>query len=160
MSYTPKQLATAYPIQNKESLEELSSIDLALNAGLHRVLLDPRKSLNEKITQINNIFPNLSKNSQNFLRIIISEKLVKKFSKILDEYQKILASSVTTGEIITASEISETELQNILSKINQKTGKTVILSTKVNPKIIGGVVLKIGNITIDKSFRTRLKALR
>ncbi|MBM2820297.1 MAG: synthase subcomplex delta subunit [Candidatus Berkelbacteria bacterium] len=160
MAYTSKQLAVAYPDRSQESLAELVKINTALSAGLQKLLLDPRKSLDEKIAQVNEILPKLSKNSQNFLRFLISEKLIRNFDKILFEYKNILADFVTSGEIITATPISDDELQSIKEKINHKVGKQVLLTTKVNPHIIGGAILKVGDQTVDHSFARRLRTLR
>ena len=68
MSYSPKQLAAAYPARDQESLSELIDIDVALKTGLQKLLLNPRKSADEKLAQINGILPNLSKNTQKFLQ--------------------------------------------------------------------------------------------
>ena len=88
MSYSPKQLAVAYPVRDPKSLAELIDVDLALQTGLQKLLLDPRKSVDDKLAQINEISPQkLSKNCQDFLRFLISEKLITKFSKILSEYK-------------------------------------------------------------------------
>lgn len=160
MSFSPKQFALSVKLQDQQTLEELIWINAALNAGMKSLLLDPRKTLDAKLSEIKEILPKTSENSLRFLKLIVRENQLKNFGKILNEYQKILANSLSRGEIITAMPMSPEEVEAVEEKIAKKVGRKVLLSAMVDPKILGGVIIKIGDKTVDNSFKNRLRALR
>jgi len=51
-------------------------------------------------------------------------------------------------------------VQSIGDRIGEHTGRTVELSSRVDPDILGGVVLRVGNFILDASIRNRLNQLR
>jgi F0F1-type ATP synthase delta subunit len=51
-------------------------------------------------------------------------------------------------------------LKEIGKKIEENTKRTVNLTTKVDPNVIGGLVMRVGNIVMDGSIRARLERLR
>ncbi len=46
------------------------------------------------------------------------------------------------------------------ARIGEQTGKEVELSSRVDPEVLGGIVLRVGNFIMDASIRTRLEQLR
>jgi F-type H+-transporting ATPase subunit delta len=50
--------------------------------------------------------------------------------------------------------------KRIGDEIGRQTGRTVELTTTVDPEVIGGIVLRVGNSILDASIRTRLERLR
>ena len=63
-------------------------------------------------------------------------------------------------EITTAYELSDEEARSILSQIEQASGRTVVATRKVDPDLIGGIVLQAGSMRADASVRGRLDRLR
>jgi F-type H+-transporting ATPase subunit delta len=51
-------------------------------------------------------------------------------------------------------------VESLGRRIGQQTGNEIELSTKVDPEILGGIVLRVGNFILDASIRTRLEQLR
>ena len=51
-------------------------------------------------------------------------------------------------------------MEDIGQKIEEQTGQTVELSSKVDPDVLGGLVLQVGNMVLDASVRNRLEQLR
>ena len=51
-------------------------------------------------------------------------------------------------------------MESIGARIGEQTGRTVELSSKVDPDILGGIVLRVGNFVLDASIRNRLNQLR
>jgi len=67
--------------------------------------------------------------------------------------------NISRGTVITASEISgelQTKVQSTLENI---TGNKVILTSEINPAIIGGIIAKVGDLVIDGSIKTQLAGL-
>ena len=77
------------------------------------------------------------------------------FSEMADTARNILAVRLSS-----ASRIEEDALQRVRAKIEQKTGKSVRLETGIDPELIGGVSVRIGNTLLDGSLRSRLDQAR
>jgi len=71
------------------------------------------------------------------------------------EEHKLLTVHVTS-----AVELDEKLVKSLGDRISEKTGRQVDLSAKVEPEIIGGIVLRVGNSILDASIRNRLEQLR
>jgi len=78
-----------------------------------------------------------------------------RFDQLWDEENKQLEVTVTS-----AVELDPELVQRIGSEIEQQTGQTVDLDSKVDPDILGGLVLRVGNKVLDASVRNRLDKLR
>ena len=70
------------------------------------------------------------------------------------------ARGVVRVQATTAVHMGETERTALVDKLQTLTGKTVQMTASVDPKILGGVVVKIGGRILDGSVKTRLHDLR
>ncbi len=77
------------------------------------------------------------------------------YAKLLDETQGILR-----GEIVTAIKLAENLKQEIAGKLEEQSGRKVILDYNVDPEILGGLKLKIGDRVLDASIRAQLQILK
>jgi ATP synthase F1 delta subunit len=77
------------------------------------------------------------------------------FEHLWDKEKKLLPVEVTSSV-----ELDKETVQSIGDRIGEQTGETVQLSSKVDPEIIGGIVLRVGNFVLDASIRNRLNQLR
>jgi len=77
------------------------------------------------------------------------------FNRMADE-----RAGIAHAEVTTAVSLSPEQLTAIESRLSATTGKTVSAVGVVDPAIIGGVVVRVGDELIDGSVRTRLKRLR
>jgi F-type H+-transporting ATPase subunit delta len=71
------------------------------------------------------------------------------------EVNKLLPVQVTS-----AVELDEAVTRQIGEEIGRQTGRTVELTANVDPDVLGGIVLRVGNSILDASIRTRLDRLR
>ena len=65
-----------------------------------------------------------------------------------------------TVELTTAYELSDDEASSSLKKIEEASGRQVEATRRVDPSLIGGVVLQAGSLRVDASVRGRLERLR
>jgi F-type H+-transporting ATPase subunit delta len=72
-----------------------------------------------------------------------------------DEARRLLPVQVTS-----AVELDEKTVNTIGDRIGEQTGRKVELSSRVDPEILGGIVLRVGNFILDASIRNRLNQLR
>ena len=63
-------------------------------------------------------------------------------------------------EVTSAVELDEETVRNIGDRIAEQTGRTIELSSSVEPDILGGIVVRVGNQVLDASIRNRLDSLR
>ena len=64
------------------------------------------------------------------------------------------------ADVTAAAELSEEELQRIESGLEKYSGKTVQMETRIDPEIIGGVIVRLGGTVIDGSLRSHLGRIR
>jgi ATP synthase F1 delta subunit len=82
-------------------------------------------------------------------------RIRRDFDALYAEERKLLPVTVTS-----AVELDKDTVQEIRKKIEENTGRKVELTTKVDPNVIGGLVMRVGNIVMDGSIRARLERLR
>ena len=63
-------------------------------------------------------------------------------------------------EVTSAVELDATVVQSLEERIREQTGRNVQLESNVDPDILGGIVLRVGNSILDASIRHRLEQLR
>lgn len=77
------------------------------------------------------------------------------FEGLYDKSNKLLPVTVTS-----AVELDAETIESLGKRIGEQTGNEIELSSKVDPEILGGIVLRVGNFIMDASIRTRLEQLR
>jgi ATP synthase F1 delta subunit len=63
-------------------------------------------------------------------------------------------------KVVSAVELDRSIVQQIVDTISKQTGRTIDLSTEVQPNILGGIVIKAGNVVLDASIHHSLEQLR
>jgi ATP synthase F1 delta subunit len=98
----------------------------------------------------------------NFLRLLIENhrmpvifRIRRAFDALWEEEHKLLPVQITS-----AFELDERTTRQLGDQIGERTGRRVELTTHVEPEIIGGIVLRVGNSILDASIRNRLERLR
>jgi F-type H+-transporting ATPase subunit delta len=88
-------------------------------------------------------------------RLFAVREMIKAFRALVARYRGEVRAEVTVAE--PASEMHLGALREALKSI---TGKTVDLDIKVDPSIIGGLIVKLGSRMVDTSLRTKLNAIK
>ncbi len=83
------------------------------------------------------------------------EEVYREYSNLYDEHLGILRVQATT-----ARPLDEMQERALIRSLEQRTGKTVVLDKRVDPSLIGGIVVRIGDTVIDGSLRGQLQRLR
>ncbi len=82
-------------------------------------------------------------------------RIRREYDRMWAEENKLLAVSVTT-----AVKLDQRIVDDIGKRIEGQTGKRIELSSTVEPDIVGGLVLRVGNMVMDASLKARLEQLR
>ena len=98
----------------------------------------------------------------NFLRLIASKGRAGQIPGIREEFQTLVdrEQGRVAVELTTAYELSDQEAAAIVSQIEQASGRQVEATRKVDPELIGGMILQAGSLRVDASVRGRLERLR
>ena len=98
----------------------------------------------------------------NFLQALIERhrmpaifRIRSQFDALWDEERKLLPVQVTS-----AIELDAETVQSLGERIGKEIDRTVEVSSNVDPDILGGIVLRVGNVILDASIRNRLEQLR
>ena len=98
----------------------------------------------------------------NFLRLIAEKGRAPELADIVAELDVLVAREkrILDVELTTATKLSDEEFERILAQIESASGRKVQAERKVDPGLIGGIVLQAGSMRLDASVRGRLERLR
>jgi F-type H+-transporting ATPase subunit delta len=98
----------------------------------------------------------------NFLEALLERHRMPAIYRIRARYDELWEkeNQLLPVEVTSAIELDESIVKDIGDRIGEQAGRKVELSSKVDPEIIGGIVLRVGNFILDASIRNRLNQLR
>ena len=122
----------------------------------------PYFSTEEKIDGLKRMLTGADPALMNFFEALIERhrmpaifRIRSRFEELWEDEKKLLPVEVTS-----AVALDDSTVKQIGDRIGEQTGNTIELSTIVDPDILGGIVLRVGNFVLDASIRNRLNQLR
>ena len=99
---------------------------------------------------------------RNFLRVLAEKGRIGEIEEIALEFDRLIAAQErrVKVELTTAYELSDEDADDIVRQIEQSTGRTVEATRRVDPSLIGGIVLQADTLRVDASVRGRIERLR
>jgi ATP synthase F1 delta subunit len=132
------------------------------NRDLQIFLFSPYFSTQEKKDGLARAVIDADPIFQNFLEVLLERhrmpaifRIRTRFEALWEEENRLLPVEVTS-----AIALDDRIVASIGERIGEQTGRKVELSSKVDPDILGGIVLRVGNSVLDASIRNRLNQLR
>jgi len=103
----------------------------------------------------------LTELTQNFLGTLAQNRRLAALPDVIRAFRMIAAAQrgEVTAEVTSAHALSDEQLDQLKAKLTAREGRTVKLSSSVDPDLLGGLVVTIGSKRIDGSIRTRLNSL-
>jgi len=94
----------------------------------------------------------------NFLRLVARNRRLFAIPGIIRAFRDMAAKhrGEATAEVTSAHPLSDSQVASLKAALKAKLGKDVTLQARVNPALLGGLVVKVGSRMIDTSLRTRL----
>jgi ATP synthase F1 delta subunit len=147
-----------------EIREELDQFADALHDShdLQVFLFSPYFSTEEKKEGLQRAVTGADPTFMNFLEVLLERhrmpaifRIRQRFDSLWEKEKRLLPVEVTS-----AIELDKDTVASIGERIGKQTGRNVQLSSKVDPDILGGIVLRVGNSVLDASIRNRLNQLR
>ena len=129
---------------------------------LRVVLRNPQLDPRAKAAALDGITEGADELVRNFLRLLVEKGRIGDVEEIAKELDELVAAEQgrLTVELTTARELSDDEAAAIVDQIAKASGRKVDATRKVDPDLIGGVVLQAGSLRLDASVRGRLDRLR
>ena len=145
----------------REQLGEIADT-IAEQHDLQVFFFSPYFSTEEKKDGLKRSLEDADETLVNFLELLIEKHrmpVIFRIRRVFDTHWE-QAHHVLPVQISTAIALDEGEARKLGERIEESTGQKVELTTSVDPDILGGIVLRVGNSILDASIRNRLDNLR
>jgi F-type H+-transporting ATPase subunit delta len=144
--------------------EELGQITEALeeNAELRLFFFSPYFSTDEKRDGLRRTVTDADPVTMNVLDILVENHRLPVLPRLRREYERRWreANNLLPVTVTSAVELDDAVVERISDEIGRQTGRTVELTREVDPSIVGGFVVRVGNAILDASIKNRLDNLR
>lgn len=169
-----EEIATVYARALFEVASESSALDevreqvgqfadaLDAERDLQVFFFSPYFSTEEKKDALGRALDGAHEAVVNFLELLIEKhrmpaifRIRRELDHLWERENKLLPVTITSAVALDASTV-----EGIGKAIGDQTGRTVELTSEVDPEVLGGIVLRVGNSILDASIRNRLEQLR
>jgi F-type H+-transporting ATPase subunit delta len=144
-----------------DELGEFADV-LGEDRNLQTYFFSPYFSSEEKKEGIRRVVSDADERTVNFLELLAERHrmpAIFRIRRVLDslwaDENKLLPVNVTS-----AVELDDQLVNDIGKRIEEQAGRRVELSSSVDPELLGGLVVRVGNMVLDASLRNRLERLR
>jgi F-type H+-transporting ATPase subunit delta len=148
----------------EELREQLNQFADALEGTreLSVFFFSPYFSTKEKREGLDRLLDGADESFLNFLGVLIENHRMPVIFRIRHEYERLWQEEnrLLPVEITSAVALDQATTEGVGERIGERAGRKVALSARVDPDILGGIVLRVGNSILDASIRNRLEQLR
>lgn len=144
--------------------EQLAQLVAALNADRNLMIFffSPYFSSQEKKQGLHKAVTDADETFMNFLEVLLESHRMPAIFAIEDRYERLWREEkkLLPVEVTSAIGLDSQLVSSLGERIGEQTGREVELSSRVDPEILGGIVLRVGNFVLDASIRNQLNQLR
>ena len=145
-------------------LDDLTQLaDSITNEEFRQTMSAPRISMAQKESLIReSLGSSVGPLALNLMCLLTSRGQVQVLPGIADSFQEMLDAhqGIERAEVVSAVSLSDAQREQVAQMLNDLSGKDVRLTTRVDPEILGGLVIRIGDRVMDGSARARLQNMR
>ncbi|HVW47322.1 MAG TPA: ATP synthase F1 subunit delta [Solirubrobacterales bacterium] len=125
-------------------------------------LFSPYLSSNDKVEGLRRAVTGAEPEFSNFLELLVEKGRMPEIFRIRREFDELWKKAHQRLDVTVTSaiELDPGVVGKIGEEVERQTGEKVELSSRVDSEILGGIVLRVGNMVLDASIRTRLEKLR
>ncbi|HTV36394.1 MAG TPA: F0F1 ATP synthase subunit delta [Xanthobacteraceae bacterium] len=147
----------------KADLDRFDSL-LAESPDLMRLVRSPVFSTDEQLQALSAVLERagIGGLAAKFLKLVTSNRRLFAVRDMIKGYRELVADhkGEASAEVIVAERLRDEHVDALKSALKAVSGKDVDLNIKVDPAIIGGLVVRLGSRMVDSSLRTKLNAIR
>ena len=150
-----------------EIAEALKTFDelIVESPELQRLVRSPVFSAAEQIKALDAILARagISGRAANFIKLVAAKRRLFAIRDMIADYQKLydFERGVARAEVTVAAPLSDAHVAQLKESLKEATrGKDVDVNVKIDPSIIGGLIVKLGSRMVDGSLKTKLNAIR
>lgn len=146
--------------------KDLDSFDalLAESPDLIRLVRSPVFSADEQVKALGAVLAKakIEGLAAKFLNVVAANRRLFAVPQMIRAFRALVArhNGEVTADVTVAETLSDAHLSALKGALNTMTGKDVALNVKVDPAIIGGLVVKLGSRMVDSSLRTKLNSIK
>ena len=132
------------------------------NQEMQVFFFSPYFSTPEKVEGLDKVVTDAEPILKNFLQLLIEKSRMPAVFRVRRTFDELwqLENKLLPVEITSAIELDKQTVKQIGDRIGEETGQKIELSEHVDPDILGGLIVRVGNSIIDSSIRARLDSLR
>jgi F-type H+-transporting ATPase subunit delta len=146
------------------SLDDVQGIaQIFANRTLSYLLREPKVPAQRKEAALReSLASRVLPTSLNLALLIVQRGLVEIMPRLASEFEAFVLDyrNQAIAEVTTATQIDDAQGAVVRQALEQRTGKSIKLETRVDPSILGGVIARVGDQIIDNSVRNRLHILQ
>ena len=125
-------------------------------------LQSPKVNFQRKLELLRSALSDVRENVFNLVGLIVKNGALQTLDGIVIEYQKLLddLQGREQVEITTAIELEEMQKSRLQKQLKDLFGKEIVLNTTVSEDILGGILIRVGDMIIDGTVKGRLAVLK
>ena len=147
----------------KADLDRFTAM-LAESADLKRLVRSPVFSADAQLKGLSAVLDKagISGVAAKFLKVLTANRRLFAVSDVIRVFGALVAKfkGEATADVTVAEVLSDKNLDALKTALKTVTGKDVALNVKIDPSIIGGLVVKLGSRMVDSSLRTKLNSIK
>ena len=138
---------------------------IGLNSDLQRFVKSPVFSAEEQGKALNALLPKagITGIAANFIKLVAAKRRLFAIDAMIADFKKLhdAAKGVARAQLTVAEPLSDAQLAKLRAELSSITGgKSVEMNIKIDPSIIGGLILQLGSRMVDGSLKTKLNSIR
>ena len=147
----------------KADLERFDAL-VAESPDLNRLVRSPAFSADEQLQALSAVLDRagIGGLAAKFLKLVTTNRRLFAVRDMVKAFRELVADhkGEATAEVTVAEGLKDEHLDALRSALKAVSGKNVNLAVRIDPAIIGGLVVKLGSRMVDSSLRTKLNAIR
>jgi F-type H+-transporting ATPase subunit delta len=147
----------------KADLDQFDAM-LSESADLKRLVRSPVFAADTQLKALSAVLDRagITGVAANFLKVLTNNRRLFAVTDVIRAFGALVArfKGEASAEVTVAEPLSDKNLDALKAALKQVSGKDVTLNVKVDPSIIGGLVVKLGSRMVDSSLRTKLNSIK
>jgi F-type H+-transporting ATPase subunit delta len=137
---------------------------MGVSPDLTNMVRSPVISAEDQVKALSVLLPKAGMGSltSNFLKVVAGNRRLFAVPGMISAFRSLAAKGrgEVTAQVASAIALSDAQIADLKATLKASVGKDVTLDTKVDPSLLGGLVVKVGSRMIDNSLKTKLSNLK